>query len=130
MLMFTEHLSHLLCCPAQTFFFTQIGICQRLGKEPGAAAQDQVWLLRQVDGTTRQGKMPSVGLLIVCIELLDGFQQRVFCNAALQHRLIQGQLEPDGCARCDTFPAEVDAVGSAICGGVCFSGQHHAVVRD
>jgi len=57
MLMFTEHLRHLLCCPAQTFFFAQIGIRQRLGKEPGAAAQDQIGLLRQVNGTARQGKM-------------------------------------------------------------------------
>ena len=130
MLVVAEHLFHLFCRPAQSLFFTQIGVRQRLGKEPGAAAQDQIGLLRQVDGTARQGKMPSVGLLIVCIELLDGFQQRVFCNAALQHRLIQGQLEPGGCARCGAFPAEVDAVGSAVCGGVCFSGQHHAVVRD
>lgn len=81
MLVVVEHLFHLFCRPAQSLFFAQIGVRQRLGKEPGAAAQDQVWLLRQVDCTARRSEVPAIRLLVISIKLLNGLQKGLFGNA-------------------------------------------------
>lgn len=73
--MLVEHLCHLRCRPAQPLFFAQIGVRQRLGKKAGAAAKDQVRLLRQVDGTAWRFEARAVCLLVITIKLLDGIHK-------------------------------------------------------
>ena len=85
MFMTTEHLRHLICCPAQAQLFPQIGICQRLGKEPGTAAQNQVRLLRQADTAGGRCELPAVGLLIVGIVALNGMFQSFLRDASFEN---------------------------------------------
>ena len=106
MAMSAELLLHDLLRILHPFWRTKVGVCQRLCKEAGAAAENQRILVRDRMDINRRSKAGQICLLIIPVKVLHHLHERFCRNLIRQNSVIQRKLEMQFGAGTDTLSAQ------------------------